>query len=93
MSGARLMNELFGKVASAMSSLDFVDKTYPMLTDWGVRDQDVLVHSLGCSVWTALGQELGFMAVGECPVPASYSADIRSDSVWFSRESRAPEVL
>lgn len=76
-----------------MSSLDFVAGTYPMLTDWGVRDQDVLVHSLGCSAWTALGQELGWMAVCECPVPTAYSADIRSDSVWFSRSSRAPEVL
>lgn len=76
-----------------MSSLDFVARTYPMLTDWGVRDQDVLVHSLGCSAWTALGQELGCLAVCECPVPAAYSADIRSDSVWFSRISRDPVVL
>ena len=33
------------------------------------------------------------MAVCECPVPTAYSADIRSDSVWFSRSNRAPEVL
>lgn len=92
-SGARLMSELLDKVVAAMSSLDFVAETYPMLTDWGVRDQDVLVHSLGCSAWTTLGQQLGFIAVCECPVPTSYSADIRSDSVWFSRGSRAPEVL
>ena len=88
-----MMSELLDRVVTAMSSLDFVARTYPMLTDWGVRDQDVLVHSLGCSAWTALGQELGFMAVCECPVPTAYSADIRSDSVWFSRSSRAPEVL
>ena len=87
------MSELLDRVVTAMSSLDFVARTYPMLTEWGVRDQDVLVHSLGCSAWTALGQELGCMAVSECPVPTAYSADIRSDSVWFSRSSRAPEVL
>lgn len=92
-SGVRLMSELLDKVVAAMSSLDFVAKAYPMLTEWGVRDQDVLVHSLGCSAWTALGQELGFMAVCECPVPTSYSADIRSDAVWFSRGDRTPEVL
>jgi hypothetical protein len=33
------------------------------------------------------------MAVCECPVPAAYSADIRSDSVWFSRSTWSPEVL
>jgi len=87
------MSELLDKVVTTMSSLDFVARTYPMLTEWGVRDQDVLVHSLGCSAWTALGQELGLMAVCECPVPTAYSADIRSDSVWFSPSSRGPEVL
>ena len=33
------------------------------------------------------------MAVCECPAPTAYSADIRSDSVWFSRSTRKPEVL
>ena len=88
-----MMSELRDKVIMAMSSLDFVSRTYPILTDWGVRDQDVLVHSLGCSAWTALGQELGCIAVCECPAPVAYSADIRSDSVWFSRSSQKPEVL
>jgi len=64
-----------------------------MLTDWGIRDEDVLVHSLGCSAWTAIGTDLGFMAVCECPAPSAYSAGIRSDSVWFSRSTREVEVL
>ncbi len=76
-----------------MSTLEFVDRSYPMLSSWGVRDEDVLVHSLGCSAWNELGSELGFMAVAECPVPMTHGADIRADSTWFSRTQRTPDVL
>lgn len=76
-----------------MSSLEFVTHRYPMLTHWGVRDEDVLVHSLGCSAWNALGQDLGFMAVAECPAPTTHGADIRPDSTWFCRLQRTPIAL
>lgn len=76
-----------------MSTLEFVDRSYPMLSSWGVRDEDVLVHSLGCSAWNELGSELVFMAVAECPVPMTHGADIRADSTWFSRTQRTPDVL
>lgn len=76
-----------------MSSLEFVDRSYPMLSSWGVRDEDVLIHSLGCGAWNELGSELGFMAVTECPVPMTHGADIRADSTWFSRTQRTPDVL
>jgi hypothetical protein len=64
-----------------------------MLTQWGVRDEDVLVHSLGCSAWNALGQDLGFMAVTECPAPMTHGADIRSDSTWFGHQEQKPTAL
>lgn len=76
-----------------MSTLEFVDRSYPMLSSWGVRDEDILVHSLGCSAWNELGSELGFMAVAECPVPMTHGADIRADSTWFSRTQCTPDVL
>ena len=91
--GEHLVNDLPGRIVAAMSTLDFITKTYPMLTEWGVRDEDVLVHSLGCSAWNALGQELGFMAVTECPAPTTHGADIRPDSTWFSYQERKPETL
>jgi hypothetical protein len=81
------------RICAEMSSLEFVDRSYPMLSSWGVRDEDVLIHSLGCSAWNELGSELGFMAVSECPVPMTHGADIRADSTWFSRTQRTPEVL
>lgn len=91
--GDHLMIDLPSRIISVMSSLDFVARAYPMLTDWGVRDEDVLVHSLGCSAWNALGQELDFMAIAECPSPMTHGADIRCDSTWFCRTQRAPVVL
>lgn len=87
------MIELADRICAAMSTLEFIDGNYPMLSDWGVRDEDVLVHSLGCSAWNALGSALGFMAVTECPAPMTHGADIRSDSTWFSRTRHKPEVL
>lgn len=81
------------RIGDEMSSLDFIGKHYPMLCHWGVRDEDVLLHSLGCSAWNALGLELGFMAVTECPAPTTHGADIRPDSTWFDRQQKAPAVL
>jgi len=87
------MTDVPSRIIASMSSLDFVARSYPMLTDWGVRDEDVLVHSIGCSVWNALGQELNFVAVAECPAPMTHSADIRPDSTWFCRQQRVPAVM
>lgn len=93
MSGGLSVIDPVSQINSALSSIKFIEDTYPMLTSWGVHDEDVLVHSLGCSVWNTLGQNLGYMAVAECPAPVSFGADIRSDSTWFSVEDRTPVVL
>lgn len=91
--GEVLVTDLPARICADMSSLDFIDRNYPMFTNWGVRDEDVLVHSIGCSAWNMLGSDLGFMAVTECPAPMTHGADIRSDSTWFSRSQRTPDVL
>jgi hypothetical protein len=88
-----LVTDWAARISGVTSSLEFIDKHYPMLSKWGVRDEDVLVHSLGCSAWNALGNDFGFMAVTECPAPATHGADIRLDSTWFGREQRTPDVL
>jgi len=87
------MNDLCRQIQKALEEKDFVHRHYPILTDWGVCDEDVLIHSLGCSVWFALGHELGLMPVTEYPVPAAVGNDIRSDSLWISRDTRNPEVV
>lgn len=91
--GVVLVTKLAERICTEMSSINFVNSNYPMLSTWGVRDEDVLIHSLGCSAWNKLGSELGFMAVTECPAPMTFGADIRSDSTWFNQTSRLPEVI
>jgi hypothetical protein len=65
----------------------------PMWTEWGVHDVGHLVHSLGCTLLTAVGRDLGFASVSEVPAPgggplAHLEEDVRSDSVWFERSTR-----
>ncbi|WP_058557976.1 hypothetical protein [Thiohalocapsa sp. ML1] len=72
---------------------DFIAHAYPVLIEPGVRDEDVLIHSLGCSLWTVLGHELGYSALVEAPAPAAAGADIRADSLWFERAGWRPVVL
>ncbi len=87
------MADTVSKIKAELNQNAFIDKTFPMLTGWGVKDEDVLVHSLGCSVWNTLGHQLGFMAVVETPAPPGAGNDIRSDSVWFSYATQSPEVV
>ncbi|ENF8748681.1 hypothetical protein ABRI18_002281 [Vibrio fluvialis] len=87
------MADTVTRIKQELSQNSFIDKTFPMLTGWGVKDEDVLIHSLGCSVWNTLGHQLGFMAVVEAPAPSGAGNDIRSDSVWFSYATRTPEVV
>lgn len=65
----------------------------PMWTTWGVQDAGHLIHSLGCTFLTAVGRDLGFASVSEVPAPRQgalgcVEEDVRSDSVWFDRETR-----
>ncbi len=57
------MADTVSKIKAELNQNAFIDKTFPMLTGWGVKDEDVLVHSLGCSVWNTLGHQLGFMVL------------------------------
>lgn len=91
--GNALMVDVISKIKTELIQHAFIDKAYPALTAWGVKDEDVLIHSLGCSVWNTLGHQLGYMAVVEAPAPPGAGNDIRSDSVWFSYTTQCPEVV
>ena len=71
----------------------FLERSFPIFFGDGVKDEDVMIHSLGCSVWNTLGHELGFMAVVEGPAPIASGNDIRSDSIWFDKANNTPLVL
>jgi hypothetical protein len=73
--------------------LGFARERLPMWTDWGVKDENTLIHSLGVTFLTAVGAKLGYASVSEVPAPKegpySYIEEgVRSDSVWFSKEKR-----
>jgi hypothetical protein len=69
-------------------TLNFLRDTFPMLTDWAVRDESVLIHSLGCNYLAALGRHLGFWAINECPFRVSGNKTIRPDAAWWHRPDR-----
>lgn len=77
----------------AMPEVDWIAKAFPLLTGNQLMDQDVLVHSFGCSLWNTFGHEQGYMAIVECPAPGTSGADIRSDSGWFDMNSTTPRCL
>jgi hypothetical protein len=79
-------------------ALEAASSHLPMWTEWGVRDVGHLVHSLGCTLLTAVGRDLGFAAVTEVPAPrqgilGNVDQDVRSDSVWFDRSTRRVALL
>lgn len=86
------------KLDAALLDLALPRELIPMLTDWGVQDSDVLVHSLGVTLWTLLGNRLGYVSVAEIPAPlkgdfALLGDKVRSDCGWFNRQNRENEVL
>jgi len=88
------MNELSQKILGSVQQELFSEDSFPFLTQWGVKDEDVLIHSLGVSFWTVLGYQLGFTSICECPVPPSTAnLGIRSDAVWFSKQEKTPLVF
>jgi len=72
---------------------DFIAHAYPVLIEPGVRDEDVLIHSLGCSLWTVLGHELGYSALVEAPAPAAAGAEGPRQGEHFERAGWRPVVL
>lgn len=81
-----------------LRSLDLAREMMPIWTDWGKEDSGVWIHSLGCAFWTALGQRLGYVALSEAPTPiegpyAGIGAGVRSDSLWFDRDTRKPKLI
>lgn len=91
---------LENRLTQSLNSIHIAQEILPLWTDWGVQDSDVWVHSLGITFWTALGQQLGYVAISEVPaIPQinqtniSTGEKVRSDSAWFDHNTRKPTVL
>lgn len=86
-------NSIQEAIKQTLKETDFLHRAFPAFQQWGVRDEDVMVHSLGVSAWNTLGYKLGFQAIVECPAPAAIGDDIRSDSIWFDTSNKRPVVF
>jgi hypothetical protein len=98
MFGAVLVSSTLQKnIMQTIADVSFVSSAFPMLSDWGVKDEDTLIHSLGCSYWMQLGHHLGFSGVVEVPAPLTYAKsakqDVRADAVWFNKQTQKPAVV
>ncbi|BAZ08864.1 hypothetical protein NIES4071_06700 [Calothrix sp. NIES-4071] len=85
-------------IIAQLQNLNTARELMPNLTDWGVKDFSCSIHSLGMTYLTLLGNHLGYVGVAEVPTPkngqyAYIGDDIRSDSVWFNRETRLPTLI
>jgi hypothetical protein len=85
--GAHLM------ASFATPTLEWIQEVFPISVNGKLKDENVFVHSLGCSIWNTFGHEQGYTAIVECPAPGTFSADIRSDSGWFEKNATKPVCL
>ena len=85
--------EITQALTEEFRTLAFLRDAFPMLTDWGVQDQSVLLHSLGCNYLAALGRHLGFWAINECPFQVVGGRTIRPDAVWWHRPDQQVTFL
>lgn len=82
------MKVLRDRILEEFATLSFAKDTFPMLTEWGVEDFSLTIHSLGCNYLSALGRNMGFWAISEHPVrvtTAGITRCIRPDVAWWSK--------
>lgn len=85
-----MIQEIKNKIIEEFNSLSFISSAFPMLTDWGVEDFSLTIHSLGCNYLSALGRSLDFWAMSEYPVRLlkNGTGSIRPDAVWWKIPDR-----
>jgi hypothetical protein len=74
-----------------------IQRDVPMLaSDWGVKDEDALIHTLGINLLGSLGRAAGYVSLIEYPVPRAQRWQnklVRVDAAWIDRHTRQPAVL
>ena len=88
-----------GKIVTQIGNLETAQELVPIWTkEWGVKDRGVLIHSLGVTYLTLLGNRLNYVSVTEVPAPcegkyACVGNEIRADAVWFDPITQAPIAI
>jgi hypothetical protein len=93
-----MADSLENPIISQLKSLKTASELMPILTDWGITDFSLSIHSLGMTYLTLLGNHLGYVGVAEVPTPKSgkyahIGDDIRSDAVWYDRQTCVPILV
>jgi hypothetical protein len=96
--GVSVAERLKAVLKEKLSDFSLIEELVPSLTNWGVEDSDVLIHSLGVTYLTLLGHTLSFSSAAEIPTPrhrayAHIGEGVRSDTVWFDRTTRSPVLI
>jgi hypothetical protein len=84
--GKVIVKVLHDRILEEFATLAFAAEAFPMLTEWGVEDFSLTIHSLGCNYLSALGRHMGFWAISEYPVritTAGSARSIRPDVAWW----------
>lgn len=90
-----MIHGLKNKIIEEFRSLSFMAEAFPMLTEWGVEDFSLTIHSMGCNYLSALGRRLDFWAMSEYPVRLlqNGSGAIRPDAVWWEKTDQGIILL
>ena len=76
---------------------EVIKREVPMLSaDWGAKDEDALVHTLGVNLLAGLGRLNGHVGITEYPVPRASQWQrklVRVDSAWFDPSNRKLVLL
>ena len=69
-------------IADPAHAQHIVQRDVPMLaSDWGAKDEDALIHTLGINLLGSMGKAAGYMSLIEYPVPRAQRCRT-SWSVW-----------
>ncbi|MDD5367592.1 MAG: hypothetical protein PHQ40_00785 [Anaerolineaceae bacterium] len=92
------MSEWFDRLKAEFASRRVMGEFFPMLTQHGLEDTDVAIHSHMLSYLACVGQQLGFSGIAECPLPSSNDlrlaalGEVRADVLWVDRQTNSPVV-
>jgi len=86
------------RLGQELGDMRVAERLFPGWVSRGLPDYSCTIHSAGISFWSSLGQAMGYEAFSEMPAPqqgcyAFVGDDVRSDSVWFHKETGQPVLL
>jgi hypothetical protein len=84
-------------LANPASVQEVIQHDVPLLaSDWGAKDEDALVHTLGINLLGSMRRAAGYISLVEYPVPRAQrwqQKPVRVDAAWIDRHPRRLAVL